>query len=128
MRPAELVAEEHFVATFSYNFNKGTNKEMKVPQSFIGRLTGDALAESPNTVFWLNLHLNELFGIGLLQLKREKQADTVLWNRIKTCYMFPGERNGLTYTGELANKHLREVAAFDDLTRPNSPETQGTPP
>ena len=115
MRPPDLVAGEQFVTTFTYHFGKGTNKEVKIPQTFIGRIDSEALPESPNVIFWLNLHLMELFGIGLLQLKSEKRADSELWNTIKTCYMFPGERKSDTYTAEQANKHLREVATYVGL-------------
>lgn len=115
MRPPDLAAEDLLVLTLEYNFGKGINKELSIPQVFLGRIDKEALAESPNIVGWLDLHCRELLGIGLLELQREKRADTLEWNRMKSCYMFPGERRSQTYTGELGNKHLREVALFCGL-------------
>ncbi len=112
MRPPDLRAEDLYVMTFEYDNGKAINKEATVPQRCIGRISGDSLVESPNLILWFNVVLMETFNIGLLQLKREKQGNTKLWNEIKTCYMFPGERRSPTYTPELANKHLREVAKF----------------
>jgi hypothetical protein len=112
MRPKDLRAEDLYDLTLSFNLGKAENKEVTLPKRYVGRLHEESLAEAPNIILWLGIQLKETFGIGLLELQREKQADTPLWNRIKSCHMFPGDRKSPTYTGELGNKHLREVLAF----------------
>ena len=112
MRPKDLQAKDLFVLSLAYDFGKGQNKAVTVPQQFIGRMKGESLIEAPNVILWLGLLLNEQYGIGLQELKREKDANTKLWNTIKSCYMFPGDRKSPTYTGEHGNKHLREVMTF----------------
>lgn len=97
---------------FEFNCGKTRNKAVIVPQTYLGRLTEETLIESPNPVLWLGTLLMESFGITFLQLKEEKDAKTPLWNTIKSTYMFEGSRTSPTYTGELANKHLREVLTF----------------
>jgi hypothetical protein len=112
MTPKNLRAEDLYELSLRFNLGKKENKEVTLPQRYLGRLDDESLIESPNVVMWLGIQLKETFGIGLLQLQREKQANTPLWNRIKSCYMFPGDRTSATYTGELGNKHLREIMTF----------------
>ena len=112
MRDPTLRKEDLYVLSFDFKFAKGENKEVTIPQRYLGRLNEESLVESPNQVMYLNLHLLQLFGIGLLQLKAEKAADSPLWNEIKCTYMFPGSLDSPTYTAELGNKHLRLVLEF----------------
>ena len=112
MRPKDLRAEDLYELSLTFHFGKKENKEVTLPKRYVGRLDEESLVESPSIILWLGLQLRESFGITLLQLQREKQGNTVLWNKIKSCYLFPGDRTSPTYTGELGNKHLREVLTY----------------
>ncbi len=112
LRPPDAEAKDYFELRFDWMFAKLNNKLVTVPQKYLGRLDKEHLVESPNNVLWLDMLLREQFGIGLLKLRSEKRANTALWKRIKCSYMFPGSRESRTYTGELANQHLRQIMTF----------------
>jgi hypothetical protein len=112
LRPPDLDPKDFFELRFNWTFAKLTNKQVTVPQKFLGRIDKEDLVESPNSVMWLDMLLREQFGIGLLRLRTEKRADSPRWNTIKTSYMFPGARKSPTYTSELANMHLRMIMTF----------------
>lgn len=112
LRPKGLVAADLRVLKLKFDTAKKENKKVTIIQGFIGRLDVEDLVEGPNIVMWLNQHLLEGFGLTLEELQEEKSKNSATWKYIRKFPMFPGERRSETYTGELGNKHLREVLTF----------------